>query len=73
MDGNSVVQLLFCGTIDKLVGGGAHSVLGALAFVCRDIIGVPIYEAVQSAAFPFVGFFFALIAFPALYALPPRG
>jgi hypothetical protein len=86
VDGQSVV-LLLCGIIDKLVDGGTYLVFGALAFVWRDIFGVPIDEAIHSAAFPFVGFSFALVAFSfafslgfplpfpdcrTLYALPPR-
>jgi hypothetical protein len=63
MDEHSVIQLLLCGIVDKLVDGGAHLVLGALAFMCRDVFGVPIDESTQFAAFPFVGFAFALVAF----------
>jgi hypothetical protein len=63
MDESSVVLLLLCGIVDKLVDGGAHLVLGVLAFVYRDIVNVPIYETAKSAAFAFVGFAFALVAF----------
>jgi hypothetical protein len=69
MDGSGVVQLLLCGIVDKLVDGGAHLVIGALSFMCRDIVGFPIYEAPQVAAFPFVGLSFALIAFSFSFAL----
>ncbi len=34
MDGNSVVQLLLCGIVDKLVDGGAHFMLGRCVGVC---------------------------------------
>ncbi len=62
MDGHRLVLLLF-GVIDKLVDGGAYLVFIAMAFVWWDIFGVPIDEATHSAAFPFVGFSFALVAF----------
>jgi hypothetical protein len=44
-------------------------VICACAFVCRDIIFVPIYEAAKSAAFAFVRFAFALIVLPFAFSL----
>jgi hypothetical protein len=64
MDGHTVVVCPFRGIVDKLVDGRAHLVVVcACAFVCRDIVFVPIYEAAKSAAFVFVRFAFALIVF----------
>ncbi len=41
----------------------------ACAFVCQDIIFVPIYEAAKSAVFAFVRFAFALIVLQFAFAL----
>jgi hypothetical protein len=44
-------------------------VICACAFVCRDIIFVPIYKAAKSATFAFVQFAFALIVLSFAFAL----
>ncbi len=70
MDGHIVVVCPFRGVVDKLVDGRADLVMVcACAFVCRDIVFVPIYEAGKSAAFAFVRFALALIVFSFSYAL----
>ncbi len=62
MDEHSVF-LLLCSVIDKVVDGGANLVFVTRAFVCWNIVYVPIDEAANFAAFAFVVFSLALAVF----------
>ena len=62
MDGHGFV-LWVCDVIDQVIDGRADLMVAARAFVCWDVVGVPIDEAAHSAAFAFVVFPFAFVMF----------
>ncbi len=62
MDGHGFF-LLLCSVIDHVIDGGADLMVVTRAFVCWDVVGVPIDEAAHSAAFAFVVFPFAFAMF----------
>ncbi len=71
MDGHGVVLWSVRDIINKFMDGRADlMVICACTFVCWNIVFVPIYVAVKSAAFAFVRFAFALVVLSFAFALP---